>query len=556
MAEATAASFHCPACRAPLRLRDRRFLGASFPCPDCQSELVLLELQDGTATVQLATTPSANPPKTGAQRATQNTALQGTREAPKSEVAETAAAPVRKAKSGTRSPAEPPAASSGQEAWWREWLLSPLVISWTIAGVFGLTMTVLILRDSASSPQPVTPATDQAKTGDTREDPLEGHSGELPAAAAGKPAWMAATTDTVSKRLEKLGTQLTAFADQHEEFPHQKTTPAAPAAGRWSWLSVLERNRQPELAPAGGAGTRSWDDPTAERFVRRQVPEFQNPSLATKVGERGYPTSHFAGVAGVGADAADLPADHPRAGIFRQHSPTRRNDIQDGAANTIAVMGIESGFGSWAEGGRATARALTAEPYLHGPDGFGTGSEDEMQVLMADGSVRTVNANTDPRLMRRMAAMADGLPLDLNIPGEPGDRPIPPPVSAPPVMPVAENPPDEPPVSALPVQNPPVREAILRPDPLKVQQQTLASFEMTAPRPRRELFSLVEDFFGRPVRWTDDELGARRAVLDEPVTIRRESITVGELLQELLAGTGLEFVIGADEIRLQPAQRR
>ena len=166
----------------------------------------------------------------------------------------------------------------------------------------------------------------------------------------------------------------------------------------------------------------SWSSPRNDRFVRQQIPEFLNPSLEVRVSARNYPATHFVGVAGVGEDAADLPAGDPRAGVFGNSRPTRLEDIHDGASNTLMVLGVTSELGSWAAGGTATVRPLTREPYVNGPDGFGTGLTDRMMVLKADGSVAEMSATTDPRIFRRMAAIADGLPLDPKIPGEPGDH--------------------------------------------------------------------------------------------------------------------------------------
>src|SRR5262249_21127427 len=116
---------------------------------------------------------------------------------------------------------------------------------------------------------------------------------------------------------------------------------------------------------------------------------------------------HFVGVAGVGSDAARLPASDPRAGIFSYDRATRWDDIRDGASNTWLVLGVRDHLGSWAAGGPSTVRGLTREPYVNGPDGFGTGQEDSMLVLMADGRVRTVSRQADPRILRSLAAMAD-----------------------------------------------------------------------------------------------------------------------------------------------------
>ncbi|HEX6986350.1 MAG TPA: hypothetical protein VF170_13290, partial [Planctomycetaceae bacterium] len=37
------ATFSCPHCRAPLRLRDRPMGSARFPCPDCKRPLELTD---------------------------------------------------------------------------------------------------------------------------------------------------------------------------------------------------------------------------------------------------------------------------------------------------------------------------------------------------------------------------------------------------------------------------------------------------------------------------------------------------------------------------------
>ena len=239
--------------------------------------------------------------------------------------------------------------------------------------------------------------------------------------------------------------------------------------------------------------------------------------------------------------------------MFGWDRSTRREDLQDGASQTMAVMGVEQRLGSWAEGGAATVRPLTAEPYLHGPDGFGTGSRNDMLVLMADGSVRTVSRDTDPTLLRRMAAIADGLPLDPAVPGEPGEQPSAPAPSqeAPRTPAVAQNPPDAPPISALNVSATGAR--IIRPDAGVALQQRLLSFRQEQPVARRDLLSTVEDLLGRKIVWNDAELGPSVARLNDRLTLELESCTVEELFRRLLDGTGLQFEIQADEIRLRPA---
>ena len=142
---------------------------------------------------------------------------------------------------------------------------------------------------------------------------------------------------------------------------------------------------------------RPWNAPQNEPFVRRRLTMFQNPAISELTGADGYPASHFVGVAGVGADAARLDHRSARAGIFSNDRRTRLEDIRDGAGNTLLVLGVRDQLGSWGAGGPATVRGLTSEPYLNGPDGFGTGADDAMSALMADGGVRFRSATKSTR---------------------------------------------------------------------------------------------------------------------------------------------------------------
>ncbi len=132
----------------------------------------------------------------------------------------------------------------------------------------------------------------------------------------------------------------------------------------------------------------NWNDPRNVGVTRRALPEVTNPVLGPGTSAAGFPVTHYVGVAGVGADAASLRADDPRAGVFGFGRTTRLEDITRGTANTIAILGVTERCGPWAAGGAATVRGLTKPPYFNGPDGFGSGQPDGMLAGMADGSVR------------------------------------------------------------------------------------------------------------------------------------------------------------------------
>jgi hypothetical protein len=330
----------------------------------------------------------------------------------------------------------------------------------------------------------------------------------------------------------------------------------------------------------------SWSSPRNDRFVRQQIPEFLNPAVETRVSPRNYPATHFVGVAGVGEDAADLPVNDPRAGVFGNSRATRLEDIHDGASNTLMVLGVTNDLGSWAAGGTSTARPLTREPYVNGPDGFGTGLPDRMMVLKADGSVVEMSSTTDPRIFRRMAAMSDGLPLDPKVPGEPGDhsrqpnqpqgpiasvrsggpddkvglrqQPATPtpttsasPTSPAPVIPAAES--RAPIVAARPPKSGSGKSTAGKAPPVDVSAglaQHIVRFEQTKPVPLQDVLNFLEELLGVSIRGDKHEIADLDDLLQTPITVQLENTTVREILKEVLAKASLEFEVKPDGIHL------
>jgi hypothetical protein len=337
---------------------------------------------------------------------------------------------------------------------------------------------------------------------------------------------------TPQSRLEGIGRRIGAFVEQHGAFPASPPQPQLPVDQRLSWIATL-------LAAEANAGApfeadRGWSDPANDRFVRRRIEEFQNPSTPTLVGPAGHPVSHFAGMAGVGADAPELEATHPRAGIFGAGRTTRVEDVKDGLGSTLMVAGVQDGFDSWGASGLATVRALTAEPYFGGPDGLGTGEQGGMTVLMADGSVRFLSADADPLLMRRMAAMADGLPLDAAVPGEPG-------AATPSPTPVADAPPDPMPAGpdAEPIEVPVAADPPLF-DIDAALSQPIAEFNLPTPRPIGDILKLIAELGGVSIDASQlDEAAAAR--LSEVTALALSDTSVRGILDATVAAAGLQY---------------
>jgi hypothetical protein len=284
---------------------------------------------------------------------------------------------------------------------------------------------------------------------------------------------------------------------------------------------------------------------------------FQNPAIAELTGADGYPASHFVGVSGVGADAASLDNRHPRAGVFGEDRRTKIDDIRDGTSNTLLVLGVRDHLGSWAAGGPPTMRGLVREPYVNGPDGFGTGSPDSMFALMADGRVMVINDKIDPRILRRMAAKADGLPLDESAEGEPGDRPsllagelsADGPLDDDDDTAGGESPADKQPLDPQFAAEPP-RPAEKKIDLAVSLKQPIVRFDQPKSKPLSDVLTGVAEMAGAQIDIDRDKLGPAAARLAEPVALKLDNTTVGDILTGLLRPAGLAYRVEGDHLKV------
>ena len=333
-------------------------------------------------------------------------------------------------------------------------------------------------------------------------------------------------------RLDGIHVLIDTYLSRHGVFPSEMNESGIAPAERFSWIARIES----QVGAHHGLvdWSQSWQDPVNERFVRRRLPAFQNPAIEQAVGEDGYPASHFAGITGVGPDAAFIPKDHPRAGIFGKDRKTRIEDIRDGLAQTMLVAGVRNGLGSWARAGAATTRSFSTEPYINGPDGFGTGQLDGMFVLMADGSIKFLSRDVDPAVVRHMAAMADG---DGHVrPTPAADNRFPQRSESAASVAAAE-------ASERPIDVP-LTADIAEIDFDQVLSHRLVKYELTRPAPIGELIREFEELTGVPI--DTSQISPRR--LDQRVRLTRENATYGELLTDLLSAAEMRFEISSGQL--------
>lgn len=348
-------------------------------------------------------------------------------------------------------------------------------------------------------------------------------------------------------QLGRFAGNLARAAQSEQTFPAAAAGSALlPAESRLSWIATLlpyfghdDWHKQLNLA-------RSWQDPANQAVTRQVLPEALNPAFAPRRTSSGYPVAHYVGIAGVGADAAELAADDPRAGVFGAQ-PRRVDQVKDGTASTIAVMGVRQEWGPWSAGGPSTARSLTRQPYVNGPDGFGTGQADGMLVGMADGSARFVSSNIDPKVLEQLSTIAGGETEAITA-IERSPEKVEPPTAEQPGVPAAPAVPPPPAEGEVAVR----RGGGVREVDLAARLNDRIPFLQVERMPLAEFLRLIQSLSTLSISIDFDSFPPP-GVARLPVTLKVQKKSVEAILGEALAEHGLALVTEGDQLVVRPA---
>lgn len=136
---------------------------------------------------------------------------------------------------------------------------------------------------------------------------------------------------------------------------------------------------------------------------------------ASKNAAAADPLTHYIGSAGIGRDAAKLPAGASGIGFMGYDRLTSLNSIKDGTSNTIALMETRFNLGPWARGGPSTLRGFDpADLPLFGDQRPFGGHDKGMNAAMADGSVRFIVSSIDPKKLAAASTIDGGESVNLD----------------------------------------------------------------------------------------------------------------------------------------------
>ena len=207
--------------------------------------------------------------------------------------------------------------------------------------------------------------------------------------------------------LRTIGVALHNYHDVFGHFPRgTPEQPDRPVEERLSWAYELLPYLEEAVAYEGADREQGWAGQGNAELIGKKFDVFRNPS---QPGQREYESAgDYVAIAGVGANAAELPDNDLKAGIFGYDRKTSFRSVTDGTSNTMMVADSSQPNVSMFAGGKPTVRGFSQQPYLNGPDGIGSPHPGIVHVLMADGSVRALAVETDPQIIEALATKAGG----------------------------------------------------------------------------------------------------------------------------------------------------
>src|SRR5262249_642845 len=142
---------------------------------------------------------------------------------------------------------------------------------------------------------------------------------------------------------------------------------------------------------AGIDKQKAWEDPANRDATARMLRSFICPAHPSFTEQPVPGPAYYVGIAGFGANAAELPLDDPNCGIFGYDRTITPNDVTRGLSETMMASETSRDNGPWAQGGYATVRGLNPGdlPFTGPGRPLGGLHSGITNILHADASVQT-----------------------------------------------------------------------------------------------------------------------------------------------------------------------
>lgn len=224
---------------------------------------------------------------------------------------------------------------------------------------------------------------------------------------------------TCQNNLRVIGLAMNQYNEEHKFYP-TGTIPNEDLRPdqRLSWLVALlpyladepgSRGQKPAEVYALIDRTAAWDAPANRDAVNTPFRRFICPSDPGASLDHRPALTTYVGLAGIGANAAELPLDSPRAGVFGYDRRITRADVTAGTGTTLMATETTRNNGPWAAGGGPTVRGLILDdkPYFGEGRQFGGCHPSGLNVLYLDGRVDFMSDSVQPRVFEALVTLKE-----------------------------------------------------------------------------------------------------------------------------------------------------
>ncbi len=214
----------------------------------------------------------------------------------------------------------------------------------------------------------------------------------------------AARRSQSKNNMKQIGLALHNFHDTFNHFPAGTVkNDDLGVEERLSWMvSILPYMEQAPLYNQIDM-KEGHESATNSPLLMNAIPTYMNPSVPAFPG-----ATHYVGIGGITEDGPTAKLPSQIAGMFGYDREVSFRNITDGTSNTFMVAESNGATGAWGQGGSATIRSFTQQPYIKGPDGIGGPAVGGAHFLFGDGSVRFVSENIDGRTLEALSTIQGG----------------------------------------------------------------------------------------------------------------------------------------------------
>jgi prepilin-type processing-associated H-X9-DG protein len=137
------------------------------------------------------------------------------------------------------------------------------------------------------------------------------------------------------------------------------------------------------------------------------VRSFQCPAYPEQRPVSTLAPTHYPGLTGLGADAAALPRDDPRAGFFGDERKLVYEDFKGRGSDIVVMAETTRASGAWTAAGTPTSRCVDPNggPYIGRGGQFGGMHSGGANAALADGTVRLFSDRMDPAAWEALATL-------------------------------------------------------------------------------------------------------------------------------------------------------